>query len=199
MAEFAAAALASVAAVTAEAAPVAASLGGAAATGAAAATTGASIFSSLAGAGSIVSSILAGGATVASVLNQQRAGEQRAQNLELQATDAQLNSRIEATQGLERRVSLKQSLVQTLGERDVATAASGVDLSFGTPTIARQQAVTDAERALAIDSNTEELRRARLLERAGNFRLMASQAREGTLATSAVTALEGGARLLRRG
>lgn len=144
-------------------------------------------------------SILSGGATVASVLAMQEAGETKAWNYQMQADDAELQARVEQVQGLDRRNSLKAALVQAVGERDVAAAASGVDLSFGTPAIARSEAIKDGERALSTDQATEDFRRQRLLERAGNLRLMAGQARSGALASSAALALEGGAKLLRRG
>lgn len=189
MAEFAAAALASVASVGAE-------IGGTIA--GAASSVGSSLTAAL-GTTSTWASILSGGATVASVLAMQQSGETKAFSLNAQADDADLQARVEAVQGLDRRNSLKAALVQAVGERDVATAASGVDLSFGTPTIARGEAIKDGERAIDVDQSTEDFRRQRLLERAGNFRMMAGQARNGALGSAAALALEGGAKLLKRG
>ena len=151
------------------------------------------------GATSTVASILAGGATVLSVLSTQRAAEQKAQSLELKASDAETGVGLETAQGLERRNSLKAALVQAVGDRDVAAAASGVDLSFGTPVVARNQAITDGERALSVDQSTEDFRKSRLLESAASYRAMASQARSGGLGAAAALALDGGAKLLRRG
>lgn len=151
------------------------------------------------GLGSTVSSILAGGATVASVLNAQRAGEEKAWGLELQALDADTEGSLEAIRGTERRSSMKAALAEALGERDVAAAASGVDLSFGTPAIARERAIRDGERALAIDSGTEDFRVARLRERSVSLRRMAASARSGGLGRAAALGLEGAARIARRG
>lgn len=186
--EFAAAALASIA----EAGTAAVSAGTAAAAG------GGSLVAGLGGI-STAATILAGGATVLSVLNAQRAGEAKSQALNAQADDADTQTRIEALQGLDRRTSLKTQMVQALGNRDVAAAASGTDLSFGTPVIARAQAVKDSERALSIDQDTTETRIARLRERAANYRIQASQAYAGGLGTAAAAALQGGATILKRG
>lgn len=207
--EFAASALASFAA----AAPVAATgtymMGSTVvpmigATGAAAGA-GAMLGAGAAGLGGLLGStstwagLLSGGATVASVLQARRAGEQEAHKLNLAAGDADLEAKIEQIRGLERRNSLKAKFVEAVGERDVAYAASGVDLTFGTPAIARQEAVRDTERALAIDQDTENLRRSRLLERAGNYRLAAAQAREGGIFKAIGLGAAGLGGMLRRG
>jgi hypothetical protein len=144
-------------------------------------------------------SILGGGATVLSVLNAQRAGEAKSMALNASADDAMTQTQIEALQGLDRRTSLKAAMVQHIGERDVATAASGTDISFGTPTIARAQAIKDGERAASIDADTTETRIARLRERAANYRIQAAQASAGGLGTAAALALDGGAKILKRG
>lgn len=179
-------------------APAIPSLFSAAGVASAATAAGSSLMSAL-GSTSTLSSILSGGATIASVLNAQRAGEDKAFGLNLQADDADLSARVEAVQGLQRRTSLKASLVQAVGDRDVAAAASGIDLSFGTPTIARGEAIRDGERAVADDQETENFRKSRLAEKASNLRIMAGQARAGGLGNAAALALQGGASLLKRG
>lgn len=171
---------------------------GAAATGVAATAASGSLISAL-GQTSTWASILSGGATVASVLAMQQSGETKGFGLDMQADDAELSAKVEAVQGLDRRNSLKAALVQAVGERDVAAAASGVDLSFGTPSTARNQAIKDGERALDVDQASEDFRKQRLLERAGNLRLQAGQARSGALGAAAALALEGGAKLAKRG
>lgn len=162
------------------------------------ASASATLLPAIGGVSSLAFSVLSGGATVASMLQHQRAGEQQARSLELQALDAEGNVGIEEVRGLERRNSIKQSLVAALGERDVAAAASGVDLSFGTPVIARREAIEEGERALTLDRQTENLRVARLRERAASYRQLASEARAGGLARASIAALEGGARIAGR-
>jgi hypothetical protein len=184
--EFAAAALTSLA-----------SAGGTA--GATAAATSSFSLASLLPSASTAASILSGGATVLSVLNAQRAGDAKAMALEAQADDAIAQSRLETIQSMDRQSSLKKSLALALGQRDVATAASGTDISFGTAAIARREAISDSERALASDQATTDLNVSRLKQRAGNYRIMAEQARAGGLANAASLALEGGAKLLKRG
>lgn len=157
------------------------------------------IFGAVGGGVGTAASILSGGATVLSVLNAQRAGEMKASALNMQADDADLSAGLEAIQGADRRNSLKAALTQTIGDRDVAAAASGVDLSFGTPVTARRQAVVDGERALAIDQDTQDFRIARLRERAAGYRAQASGAGAAGLGTAAALALDGGAKLARRG
>jgi hypothetical protein len=65
---------------------------------------------------------------------------------------------------------LRNKLADTLGEYDVAYAASGVDLSFGSPMQAKRSAKVDAERAMTFDHETQNSRVARLREKAANLR-----------------------------
>lgn len=183
--EFAAAALTTIAATAAEVGTTA--------------VAAASAASSFLPAASTVGSILSGSATVLSVLGNMRAGEAKARSLELAADDAEMDAKVAEVQTIERRAGLKRALVQAIGERDVAAAASGVDLSFGTPAVARGEAVEDSERALALEDSTLAFNRARLFERAASYRRMASESRAGGLGRAAVAGLEGGAKLLRRG
>lgn len=131
--------------------------------------------------GSVLSSILAGTATVAGMMGAQQQGEEQSRVLMAQAADARTEQDIERIRGNERRDSLRRSLLQTLGERDVAAAASGVDLSFGTAATARNEAARDAERALVMDQSTEDARIGRLRERENEFTRSARSAKRGSL------------------
>jgi hypothetical protein len=200
--EFAAAALTTIAGgISSAASAVGGALGiggtaaGAAGTAAGAASTAGGLFSS----GSLFSTILQGGATVASVLGAVGAGNEQSRTLMAQAADARTEQDIEAIRGNERRDSLRRSLLQTLGERDVAAAASGVDLSFGTPAIARQEAQRDAESALTMDKSTEDFRVARLEERANEFTRSAKAARRGGLIRAIGAGVTTAASIGRRG
>lgn len=210
--EFAAAALGSIATGTSAALTNAAAFGAAELIGGgtaagfsaasagmgAAAASGATLLGAL-GQTSTWATILQGGATVGSVLAAQRAGQADAWKLDMAARDAEIEIGVEEVKGLERRNSIKAALVEAIGERDVAAAASGLDLTFGTPALARREAQRDAERALGNDLATEEFRKARLRERAANYRIAAGQARSGALAKAAGLALTGAASMLRRG
>lgn len=198
--EFAAAALSSVAgaissATTAVGSAVS-SVGSALGIGGTAAGAGTGF---LGGWGSTIGSILSGTATVAGMLGAQQAGQEQSRSLFAQAADARTEQDIERIRGTERRDSLRRSLLATLGERDVATAASGVDLSFGTPAIARREAERDAESALTMDQSTEDFRIARLQERENEFiRAGRAAKRAGTIKAVGL-GLKGGAALVNRG
>lgn len=127
--------------------------------------------------GSLFSSILQGGATVASVMGALSAGEEKASDLKARAADAIDEQGIEKLRGIERRDGLRRSLLERLGQQDVAAAASGVDLSYGTPSLARDEAARDGERALTQDQSTEDLRVNRLQMRADELRSGAKAAR----------------------
>lgn len=188
--------VASTGAIVAAGTPFATLIGGAGVTGAGVASAG--LLGAL-GSTSGWASILQGGATVGSVLAASRAGKEDARKLEFQALDAETEISVEEIKGLERRNSIKAALVEAIGERDVAAAASGVDLTFGTPVTARRQASEDAERAIGNDQATEDFRKSRLRERAANYRLAAAQRREGGLLKAVGLGLEGAAKFLRRG
>lgn len=145
-------------------------------------TTAAPAAATAATTGSTLMSILQGTATALSVVGGLRSAQMQADAREAQAADAKLEASMEGTRGIERRNAIKQRMVEDLGARDVAYAASGVDLSFGTPATARNQAVSDANAALSTDAETENIRRNRLLSRAAQYQMMADDARgSGTL------------------
>jgi hypothetical protein len=59
--------------------------------------------------------------------------------------------------------------------------------------------VKAGEDALALDRETESIRRSRLLERASSYRQMAAMTRDATLAKAAGIGLTGAASILARG
>ena len=60
--------------------------------------------------------------------------------------------------------------IEAIGDMDVAHAASGVDLSFGTAAQARTDAMRELDTALTSDSGTTMTRLSRLQERASSYR-----------------------------
>jgi len=154
----------------------------------AAATTAATTAST----GSSLWSILQGTATALSVVGGLRAAQAQADARNAQAEDAKLEAAMEGTRGIERRTAIRQRMVEDLGARDVAYAASNVDLSFGTPAKAREGAVADANAALSTDADTETIRRNRLLSRAAQYRMMADDAS----AAGTLKAITGGVSML---
>lgn len=162
--------------------------GGAAAAGGAAATTAAA-----AGSGFSLASILQGTATVLGVVSSISAGNAEGDALEAQAIDAQREQEIETLSGIERRGSIKKALAEAVGAQDVAYAASGVDLSFGTAGQARTEAFREADRAFTGSSATEQTRVGRLMERAANYRASAKRARRAGVVTGLTGGLKGAA------
>ena len=196
--EFAAAALSAVAAGISS---VGSSVAGALGIGAPMAinAAGSTFLAGASGGGSILSSILAGTATVAGMMGASAAGQEQARSLNAQAMDARTEQDVERLRGSERRDGLRRSLLQTLGERDVAASASGVDLSFGTAAIARGEAERDAERALTKDQSTEDFRVARLQERENEFTRSAKSAKRAGTIKAVGLGLQTAASFARRG
>lgn len=129
------------------------------------------------GGASMVGSILSGSASLLQMSALRRAGREKQQELGLQALDTRTDVAQENIQGAGRTNNLRQALLDTIGERDAAYAASGVDIGFGTPAQARQEASATAESAIAQDAAGVTARVSRLNERATNLSIMARRAR----------------------
>lgn len=153
----------------------------------------------LSGGSSALFSALGGVGTLVSAMGAIREGDARATALEQQAADARVDAQQASLEGLQQRSSLKRQLVQALGERDVAYAASGVDLSFGTPAAAREQQEVDAERALSLSDANADLKRNRLLERASSYMSQAGEARRAGSIKAAGSVLSGAYAIGRKG
>jgi len=159
--------------------------GGAAAAGA----TGAG--AAAAGSGISLATILQGTATVLGIVSAISAGNAEADALNAQAIDAEREQEIETLAGIERRGSVKAALAEAVGAQDVAYAASGVDLSFGTAAQARKEAYREADLALTSASTTEQTRQSRLMERAANYRSAAKRAKKAGLIQGLTGGLQG--------
>jgi hypothetical protein len=165
--------------------------GGTAAAGAGAVGgAGAAVGAAGAAAGGIsAASILQGATGILSMVASIGAGQAEAEQYELAADDAAREVPLETLQGINRRTSIKQAMMEQLGEQDVAYAASGTDLSFGTPAQARKEAFREADLALTTDVGTEQTRVARLREREVNYRKRASKAKSAGFLTGVTTGL----------
>lgn len=174
--------------------------GGAAAGTAAAGTAaaGAATAGLTAAQGFSLSQLLAGGATVLSMVSSFNAGEADASALEQQAEDAAREQPLETLQGIERRAGLKRAAADSIGALDVAYAASGTDLSFGTPAQARKDAYRELDLGLTADAGTQMTRTARLDERRKNYLRMAGRARTAGRFEGFMTGLSGAARIAER-
>lgn len=172
------------------------SAGAAAGTASTAATAGTAAASS---GGFSLATLLEGGATLLGAFSAIGAGEAQADRMELAARDAEAEIPLETLQGISRRASIKAELADAIGSQDVAYAASGVDLSFGTPAVARREAFREADYALTTDAGTQQVRTSRLAERAQSYRRMGRQARSRGYASALFGGLDYGATLLNRG
>lgn len=143
--------------------------------GAAAATAGTA--ATAASSGISLSTILQGTATVLGLMTSIGAGNAEADAMEAQAIDAEREKPLETLQGISRRQSIRRQMADAIGAQDVAYAASGVDLSFGTAREARSDAYREADTALAADVGNEQTRISRLSERAASYRRGAKNAR----------------------
>ena len=166
--------------------------GGAAATAATttAATTAATGFS--------FSSLLQGTATVLGAVSAISAGNAKAEEYKLAADDAARQVPLETLQGINRRASIKQEMMDRVGEMDVANAASGVDLSFGTPNQARRDAFRQTDLAVATDVGNEQSRVARLNEREANYRKMSKKAKSSGFFDALTIGLNGATSIMDR-
>lgn len=139
-----------------------------------------------------LATVLQGTASVLGVVSALGAGAADAAQAEMAAADADAEQRLDNLQGIERRGSIKRAMADALGAQDVAYAASGVDLSFGTARQARTDAYREGDMALTADASTQTTRTARLSERAANYRASAKNARR----LGVLNALAGGANTL---
>ncbi|OCC01843.1 hypothetical protein BA190_26895 [Labrys sp. WJW] len=169
--------------------------GTAAATTAGAAATTASTFSL----GSLFTTMLSGGATAISAMAAMNAGKQQAAAYNLEASQAMADNAQESVEGRVRRDSMRKDLIKQLGEQDVAYAASGLDLSFGSPLQARDDAKADAARALSTDLDNETVTRNRLTQRAQALRAMARDAKSAGRMKALGLAFDFGTDVLKRG
>ena len=131
--------------------------GGAAAgatTAATAATTAAATTAAVAAPTFSISQLLGGSATILSAAASIAAGNQQAEMYEDQARETRMQKPLELIEGLHRRNEIKKATAQAVADQDVAYAASGADLSFGTPTVARSQAFREGDYAANTNAMT---------------------------------------------
>lgn len=173
----------------------AAAAGTAATTATTAATTATGVF----GSGISLSSILQGTATVLGIVASIGAGNAEADMLEAQAIDAEREKPLETLQGINRRQSIRRDFAEAVGAADVAYAASGVDLSFGTARQARSDAAREADLATAVDIGTEQTRINRLSERAASYRRSAKRAKRSGVLNAILGGVDGLSSFVERG
>jgi hypothetical protein len=92
-----------------------------------------------------VSQLLGGTATLLSAVSSIAAGNQQADALKAQAIDTQSQKSLELIQGLDRKNQAKKATAQAVSDINTAYAASGADLTFGTPAVARASAFQEGD------------------------------------------------------
>ncbi len=165
---------------TAAAGTAAAGAAGAAGAGAAGAAAG----------GISAASVLQGAAGLLGMFSSIAAGNAEGEALDLAAEDAAREKPLETLQGISRRTSIKAAMMDQIGSQDVAYAASGTDLTFGTPVQARKEAFRQGDLGITTAVGTEQTRIARLDEREANYRKMANKARAGGWLKAAFTGFD---------
>jgi hypothetical protein len=156
--------------------------GGSAAAGGAAAAAGAPLNLVAAGSGgSMFAGILQGGLGVLGAMGALRAGQAQADAYRSQAADTRLQVGQEDVNATLKETSMRKALIRSLGERDVAYAASGVDLSFGTPATARAAAIADASEAMSLERQNTDMRKSQLRAKADTYDALASDAEDAGL------------------
>ena len=143
-----------------------------------AATTAVGAAGSALGGGSFLTSLLQGGMGVLGAMGAMREGDASARTAMEQSAEATANSQQETLAGMQRQGNLRRQLLADQGMRDVQAAASGIDLSFGTPALARDQANDDAARALAIEGSSAAARSAQFSAKAAGYQRLASENRK---------------------
>ena len=165
--------------------------GGGASTAAAGAGAAATTAAAPAAASFSLSSLLQGTASVLGMVQSINAGKADAEAANAAADDAAREVPLETLQGITRRTALKKEMMDSIGQQDVAYAASGVDLSFGTPSQARTEAFRQADLGLTSDVGTEQTRIGRLQEREAEYRKRAKRARQSGLFNAAIIGVKG--------
>lgn len=125
--------------------------------------------------------ILSGVATAVSVLGTLGAANAQAEGLVQQSIMADMETGQEAVASQNRATTMKRELLRVLGENEVAVAAAGVDLTGGMAAEARRRDSEAASRALSIERDDDELRRAMLKARARGLRTKADGVRQAGL------------------
>ena len=143
--------------------------------------------------------LLQGGASALSVVSQLSAGAEKSDSLKAAALDQERQIGMDRMAGEQRQASIRRAAADQVAERDAAFAASGIDLSFGTPQLARAQDIGDAQRALGIDQGNTEMLVAQRQTQANEYRRAARSARRSATLKAVMSGLETGLSMNRRG
>lgn len=173
------------AAASAAAIPVGTILGG----GSVAAGTIMPVAATAASTGISLSSILTGTASLLSVISGMAGASADAEALNQQAREADMEQQTAAVKGKANQLAIKREMMDAVGQRDVAAAASGVDLSFGTAAQVRKEAFREADQALDSNSLTTMSTMSQYEQRAATYRKRAKQVKSAGIMNALVGGL----------
>lgn len=180
----------------------AASAGGAAAAGGAGAAVAGSVgaFTSASAAstglfGLSLSQTIFAGASAVSALGSIAAGAAQSRALKEQASGVRIQASEERERGAERARRSAMELERLVGAQTAAYAASGIDISAGSPSTVRERTVREGEREIDITRRNAEMAALQRQRQARGLMRDASAARFGGL-SSAVGTIGGAARVL---
>lgn len=143
----------------------------------------------IAGTGITLSQILTGGASLLSVFAGMAGANAEAAALEQQAREADMEQQTEGVKGKANQLAIKREMMDAVGQRDVAAAASGVDLSFGTAAEVRKDAFREADQALTSNTFTTMSNQSQLEQRAASYRKRAKQVKSAGIMNALVGGL----------
>lgn len=175
-----------------------AAAGSAASTAASAVGGAAASFGSFLSSSGILTGLQAGTGLLAIAAKNRASQEQKEASFD-KAAEAEIDARAEGVAGQTRAVQLRRQMVDAMAERDIAAAAGGLDIGFGSPVQAREQVASDAERALSIDALETANRQSRLRERSASYIRAGRAARQGGLLDMFATGLNTATDIATRG
>lgn len=142
---------------------------------------------------------LAGATTAVSVIQQLRQGDMKAEQAQIESQVARSEAIGEQATGAQRSATIQRAMLRTLGENDVAYAASGIDISYGEAATTRDRTLERGYSELSIDRSTSDARAAGYGARSIAYDRMSRQYRSGATLAALATAGEGLMRMGRRG
>ncbi|MDR6331919.1 type IV secretory pathway TrbL component [Xanthobacter flavus] len=166
-------------------------------TAGATAAAGGGLLGALTG-GSALSSVLSGGVTVLSALRGLDAAKEKSFEADMKAADTRQQITDEREAAARRRINLKDEMYDVLGKNDVATAAAGIDLSYGFGQQQRETVLAKGAQEVSIDSATEARRLRELKMREENYKRISRGARNSGTLSAALAVGEGATKLAGR-
>lgn len=143
--------------------------------------------------------ILSGVATAVGVLGTLSAASAEASGFRMEAMHTETEAGQQQLQSQQRQTNIKRELMRVLGENDVTIAAAGIDLSGGYAKAQRTAAQQGAVRALNVERQDDEHRRALLKARAQGLRTKARGVQQAGLLRAVGQVADYGFDVLERG